>query len=98
MSGPAQQIQALADELEKHVCDQLKKSRPAGVLRRMKVNQLVNNAGRAGEVRFSSHVALVESNAEIVQAEYNQACSYFADNAASTAGFDAALTRLQSRG
>ena len=47
----SQQISVLADELEKHVCDQLNKQRPAGVLRRMKVNQLVNNANKAGEVR-----------------------------------------------
>ena len=49
MSG--QNIQGLADELEKHICDQLRKPRPAGVLRRMKVNQLVSNVNKPGEVR-----------------------------------------------
>ena len=51
MNAIGQHIQGLADELEKHICDQLGKSRPAGVLRRMKVNQLVNNVNKSGEVR-----------------------------------------------
>jgi len=52
---PGQRIQNLADELEKHLCDQLGKPRPAGVLRRMKVNQLVSNVNKSGEVLTPPH-------------------------------------------
>jgi hypothetical protein len=47
-------IHDVADELEKYICDQLRKPRPAGVLRRMKVNQLSNNINKSGDVRTVS--------------------------------------------
>ncbi|GAX72609.1 hypothetical protein CEUSTIGMA_g65.t1 [Chlamydomonas eustigma] len=73
-------IHDAADELEKYICDQLKKPRPAGVLRRMKLNQLSNNINKAGE------------------AEYNQACAFFNEHAASPSAFESSLGKLQARG
>ena len=51
-SAAGSQIPALADELERYICEALAISRPTAVLRRMKINQMANNANtNSGEVR-----------------------------------------------
>jgi hypothetical protein len=104
MTSPASAaaINVLADSLEQVVCSQLSIPRPSGVLRRMKVAQLVNNANKGGEVsrtRDDQHLSLFKRAPHpSPQIEYNQACSYFNEHASNPSAYMTALSRLQSKG